>query len=367
MAVCITPPNVETIAITPHQGYIPMNTIMSSRGTITPPASTQRFSRIVRWIGRAFLGLLALFIGLAVIGASYEAIMAAGDATRYPPAGQMVDVGGYRLHLHCVGEGSPTVILEAGGGGNVLHWMLVQPAIAQSTRVCAYDRAGLGWSEPGPLPRTPQRIVRELHTLLTNARIPGPYILVGHSIGGKYVRLYSSQYPQDVAGLVLVDARHEDVDTAMTPTMRADDRSNVQMQQRIYWSLGRLGVMRLMPPSLAGIDADTRTKLAVMASNSKRLSTQWDEYTVWADADPALRGAPTLGRLPLIVLSSELMAERDPILRAAMRTQAGLSSNSQLVIATSSGHGIQIDQPTFVIDAVQQVIRAARTGQPVGK
>ena len=311
------------------------------------------------------LGLLALLIGLAVIGASYEAIMAAGDAERYPSPGKLVDVGGYRLHLHCVGEGSPTVIMEPGGNGNVLHWMLVQPTIARSTRTCAYDRAGMGWSEPGSLPRTPQQIVAELHTLLANARIPGPYILVGHSIGGKYVRLYASQYPQDVAGLVLVDGRHEDVDIAMTPAMRADDRSNVQMQQRIYWSLGRLGVMRLMPPSLAGIDADTRTKLAVLASDPKRLSTQWDEYTVWADADVALHAAAPLGRLPLIVVSSGLMAERDPILRAAMRTQAGLSSNSRLVIATESGHPIQFDQPELVIDAVQQVITSVQTEQPL--
>ena len=344
-----------------------MHTITSPTGTTVQSQGSRRRKGVGFWTGRVLLTLLALLVALPLLGASYEAVMAAGDATRYPPAGQLVDIGGYRLHLYCVGEGSPTVIMEAGGGGNVLHWMLVQPAIAQSTRVCAYDRAGMGWSEPGPLPRTPQRIVAELHTLLATAGIPGPYILVGHSIGGKYVRLYASQYPQDVAGLVLVDARHEDVEAAMTPAMRTDDRSNVQMQQRIYWSLGRLGVMRLMPPSLAGIDADTRAKLAVMASSPKGLSTQWDEYAVWADADPALHAAPPLGQLPLIVLSSELTAERDPILRATMRTQAGLSGNSRLVIATNSGHGIQFDQPTFVIDAVQQVITAARTGQPVGK
>jgi pimeloyl-ACP methyl ester carboxylesterase len=317
------------------------------------------------WTGRALLWLLVLLAGLALLGASYEAIMAAGDATRYPPAGQLVDVGGYRLHLHCLGQGSPTVIMEAGGGGNILHWMLVQPAIAQSTRVCAYDRAGMGWSEPGPLPRTPQRIVAELHTLLANAGIPGPYLLVGHSIGGKYVRLYASQYPQDVTGMVLVDARHEDADAAMTPAMRVDDRARVQTEQRITQVFGRLGLARLLASGPTDISAATRRMIGVQASRSQALATQWDEYTVWADADPALRAAPPLGRLPLIVLSSELTAERDSILRATMRTQATLSSNAQLVIATNSGHGIQIDQPTFVIEAVQQVLEAARTGQPL--
>jgi pimeloyl-ACP methyl ester carboxylesterase len=343
-----------------------MNTIITSHHP-TPQTAARRSNQIVRWIGRTLLGLLALLIGLAVIGASYEAIMAASDATRYPPAGQLVDVGGYRLHLHCVGEGSPSVIMEAGGGGNVLHWMLVQPPIAQSTRVCAYDRAGMGWSDPGPLPRTPQRIVAELHTLLSTAGIPGPYILMGHSIGGKYVRLYASQYPQDVAGMVLVDARHEDADTSMTPTMRADDQSRVQTEQRMTQVLGRLGLVRLLASGPADIPAATRRMIGVQASRSQALATQWDEYTVWADADPALRAALPLRQLPLIVLSSELTAERDPILRATMRTQANLSSNSRLVIATNSGHGIQIDQPKLVVDAVQQVLKAARNGQPLAR
>ena len=345
-----------------------MNTTTSSHRTSTFPTVFGRGHRILRWSGHFLLTVLALLVGMSALGASYEAIMAAGDATRYPPAGQLVDVGGYRLHLHCVGEGSPTVIMEAGGGGNVLHWMLVQPAIAQSTRVCAYDRAGMGWSEPGPLPRTPQRIVAELHTLLTNAGIPGPYILVGHSIGGKYVRLYASQYPQDVAGMVLVDARHEDADASMTPTMRADDRSRVQTAAtHLRGCFGRLGLVRLLRLRAGSISTPRHRRMIGVHGEPtrRRLATQWDEYTVWADADPALRAAPPLGQLPLIVLSSELTAERDPILRATMRTQAGLSSNSRLVIATNSGHGIQIDQPTFVIDAVQQVIDSARTGQPL--
>jgi len=344
-----------------------MNTITSSTGTTVQPHAARRRKGVGFWTGRVLLGLVIALVALAATGASYQAGATAIDQRTYPARGQLVDVGGYRLHITCVGTGSPTVMLLHGNGGTSLDWYGVQPAIATTTRVCAYDRAGMGWSEPGPLPRTPQRIVGELHTLLANGNIPGPYILVGHSIGGKYVRLYASRYPQDVAGLVLVDARHEDADAAMTPAMRADDRSRVQTEQRITQVFGRLGLVRLLAPGPADIPAATRRMIGVQAGRSQALATQWDEYTVWADADPALRGAPLLGQLPLIVLSSELTAERDPILRATMRTQANLSSNSRFVIATNSGHGIQIDQPTFVIDAVQQVITAARTGQPVGK
>jgi pimeloyl-ACP methyl ester carboxylesterase len=115
---------------------------------------------------------LALIVLLAASGAAYEAIMAPGDARRYPPPGQLVDIGGHRLHLHCVGQGSPTVVLNAGLGAFSLDWGAVQPQIAASTRVCAYDRAGLGWSEPGPLPRSPQQFA-ELQELLTGAAAVG--------------------------------------------------------------------------------------------------------------------------------------------------------------------------------------------------
>src|SRR5258705_12238580 len=124
-----------------------MQTTTSPTGTTVQPQRARRRKGLGFWIGRVLLTVLALLVALPLVGASYEVIMAAGDATRYPPAGQLVDIGGHRLHLHCVGEGSPTVIMEGGGGGNILHWMLVQPSIAQSTRVCAYDRAGMGWSD----------------------------------------------------------------------------------------------------------------------------------------------------------------------------------------------------------------------------
>jgi hypothetical protein len=197
-----------------------------------PPPPRRRRNAVLTWTRRVVSIVLGLLFVLVSAGAGYESIMYAGDATRYPPAGRQIDVGGHHMHLHCLGAGSPTVIMEGGGGGNVLHWMTVQPDIALSTRVCVYDRAGMGWSEPGPLPRTPERIVAELHGLLVTARVPSPYVLVGHSIGGKYVRLYAARYPLDVAGMVLVDPRHESADAAMSPARRAEDQDGALAQQR---------------------------------------------------------------------------------------------------------------------------------------
>jgi hypothetical protein len=159
-----------------------MNATASS-GDATTPAAGERTNPILRWTGRILLGLLALIVVLVASGASYEAIMAAGDASRYPARGQRVDVGGYRLHISCIGDGSPTVVLDAGQGGFSLDWSLIQPELATTTRVCAYDRAGYGWSDPSPQPRTPRQIPEELHTLLGNAGIEGPYVLVGTSSG----------------------------------------------------------------------------------------------------------------------------------------------------------------------------------------
>ena len=198
-----------------------METTTSSPNTVSSPQPRRRPNRWVL-LDRTYPARTAgVDRPLASGGATYEAIMAAGDDKRYPPPGQLVDVGGYRLHLHCIGQGSPTVVLDAGLGAFSLDWGAVQPQIATSTRVCAYDRAGLGWSEPGPTPRSPQQFADELHALLTNAGVEGPYVLVAHSISGKTARLFASQHPNEVAGMVLVDARHESVDEHLTPEQLA--------------------------------------------------------------------------------------------------------------------------------------------------
>ena len=119
-----------------------------------------------------------------------------------------MDVGGFRLHLHCAGEGSPTIVLDAALGASSLSWSLVQPELARLSRVCSYDRGGFGWSDPGPMPRTAYRIAEELHTLLERARVPPPYVLVGHSFGGLVALIFTRRFRSVTSGLVLVDPAH---------------------------------------------------------------------------------------------------------------------------------------------------------------
>ena len=155
------------------------------------------------WLG----WIAALIIGLMVLGAIYESRAEAADAKAYPPPGELVDVGGYRLHINCTGTGSPTVVIDAGLGDWSTTWAgYVQPEVAKTTRVCTYDRAGMGWSEPGPLPRDAAQFATELHTLLQNANIPGPYIMVGHPLGGLVVRVFVHEHASEIAGVVLVDS-----------------------------------------------------------------------------------------------------------------------------------------------------------------
>ena len=153
------------------------------------------------WLSIVLIVILVLLSGSWIAGASAKKKLMAQN----PAPGQMVDAGGFKMHIHCTGEGSPTVILVSGLDDFSSMWSLVQPEIAKSTRVCSYDRAGLGWSEASPNPRTSANMVKELHALLVNANVEGPYVMVGHSFGGALARLYVHTYPDEVVGLVFVD------------------------------------------------------------------------------------------------------------------------------------------------------------------
>src|SRR5918994_2477775 len=181
-------------------------------------------SRYTRQIGRVLLWLIVALLVLAVAGAIYQAIATERAEQAYPPPGEMVDVGGYSLHINCVGQGSPTVVLDAGLGGMSAEWVWVQREVSDTTRVCAYDRAGMGWSEMGPEPRDAKQITSELHTLLSKAGIEGPYVLVGHSLGGISMQTYAHRYPDEVAGVVLVDSSFDTHQFSQRPEAQ-DQRS----------------------------------------------------------------------------------------------------------------------------------------------
>ena len=180
-------------------------TPLSSPLSVPSPA-WRSVRRVLRGIGRTLAALVGLIVVLGLVGAVYESAAEAADARAYPAPGQLVDVGGYRLHINCTGIGSPTVVIDAGWGDWSGGWSRVQPEAAKTTRVCTYDRAGMGYSEAGPLPRTAEQFAKELHILLQHAAIPGPYVLVGHSMGGAPVRVFAHTYAADVAGVVLIES-----------------------------------------------------------------------------------------------------------------------------------------------------------------
>lgn len=261
------------------------------------------------------MGLVIGLVALAVVGAIYQAFGTQIYRRIYPPPGELVDVGGHSLHINCVGEGSPTVILESGSGATSVDWANIQPEVADSTRVCAYDRAGSGWSEPGPGPGDPQQIARELHTLLGNARIDGPYVLVGHSFGGLYIRMYADLYPNEVEGMVLVDSSHPEQSKRMAEAQSASSAEE----------------FRAIPETSAQV----------------------------------LLSKQSLGDKPLAVITA---GEHEPIWLELQDELAALSSESVHRVVEGATHGsLLYDQANAQVTstAILEVVEAVRNGQPL--
>ena len=335
------------------------------------------------WVARILLGLVALVV-IAAGGILFAGAKAKSDLkAKYPPPGTLVDVGGYRMHIFCQGTGSPTVIMETGLGDPSVMWELVRPEVAKATRTCVYDRAGLGWSDASPKPRTAQNTVEELHTLLTNAGIAGPYVLVGHSMGGALVRLYAHTYPEGVVGMVLVDSSHED-QFARFPAeyVRFGDEADQQNQQQ-DGSMKRLvgiGILALIPrpspPSPQLPQAAWDAYQSFFAVDTKTMDTAQAESSLFKSNLDQVRAAQitTVGNIPLIVLSHgradqlppgpgltpEVLQQVEQVWHQMQVELSQLSPQGKQVMATESGHYIQLDQPQLVIDAINQVVADAR-------
>ncbi len=214
------------------------------------PASPSKKSRVIarigRWSRRFFLLVVALLIVAVASGATYQAIAAHNDQKRLTPLGEMVDIGTHRLHLHCMGSGSPTVVLDAGAQLWSSSWQWVQSELARTTRVCAHDRAGLGWSEAGPGPYDGKQAAFELHNLLDAADIERPFIYVGHSLGTLLGQIYDARYPEELAGMVFVDWRPPDALIGEFEAERNQEIKSCGMKCNMIAMAARLGVVRIM-------------------------------------------------------------------------------------------------------------------------
>jgi pimeloyl-ACP methyl ester carboxylesterase len=318
--------------------------------------------RLWKWSKRIFKVLAVFITGSLLTGALYQFAATGMDERNYQPPGQLIDVGGYRLHLNCTGEGPSTIVMDAGLGGGVLDWSAVQPEVSKFARVCTYDRAGMGWSEKGILPRTSQQIATELHTLLGNAGIQGPFILVGHSIAGVNMQIYASRYPDEVAGLVLVDSSHEN--QLSRPEFRIPFFIPLLTKALSPFGVGRLINFASAPnPNLS---PEINTERNAIYSHTGNMYTIADEMSVIPDSLDQLRAAPMkLGDKPLIVLSrggqedsSEETTRTEDAWRNLQTDLVSRSTKGKQIIAEKSGHYINFDQPELVIDAIRQVVEA---------
>lgn len=329
---------------------------------------------------------LAVALSLALSASGLCATDAPFDQAAYAQPQRLVDIGGRRMNLYCTGSGSPTVVLDAGGGSWSLTWRYVQPLIAQTTRVCSYDRAGLGFSDAGPMPRTTLAIVDDLHALLHRAGISAPYVLVGHSMGGYDMRVFADLYGPEVAGMVLVDPSSEDsaqefgkilpimtsIDFEQLPQMKtcaaAAAAQNLRPATQAYATC--------IPPPNPEYSAQLQGALTRMLMQEKTWDALISELENVRSVDPSdvRREQRSYGQMPLIVLTGGAQFKQYQGLLHADDAQvlalqnawndmhekiASLSAKGINRKVPGAGHDIQVSHPDAVVDAVKEVIEEA--------
>ena len=344
-------------------------------GWVWPPASLalvvwmivqtrrQLHSRSRRWLLYPVFALMAL----AAIGGGYETVSEALDEDP-PMPGQLIDVGGHSLHLRCSGSGSPTVVLEPGAGLMSSTLGRIAPAVARETRVCVYDRAGHGWSEPADSPQDGAQTAVDLHTLLERGDVPGPYVLAGHSFGGLYVQSFAAQYPDDVAGLVLVDTTRR----KPTPTTSPDDASSHEIMSRVsalLSSTAELGVGRLL--SLGSYDSlpqQSADEAEATGSTASNLRSTVEEYLRASASSGQAAALDDFGDKPLVVLTAGSGSDADTI--AAHDDLTALSTNSAHRLVDGATHEsliLEQQDAAATTQAIVDVVSSVRSREPLDR
>jgi pimeloyl-ACP methyl ester carboxylesterase len=324
--------------------------------------------RIMRWTGKAILWLVVALLVLAVVGAIYQAI-ATGRAERAdPPPGVMVDVRGPSLQINCVGQGSPTVVLDAALGAMSASWVWVQREVSGATRVCAYDRAGMGWSERGSEPGDAKQVTGELHALLEGANIgEGPYVLVGHSFGGLYTQTYAARYPEEVAGIALIESSHPEQFSRLP-----EARDSYEQTKRLYTVaslLARIGVVRLfnLSPAPPELPQHQRAQIAALNPSTRQVSTTAQEFRATPRSTTQARRLRSLGGKPLAVVSAGTQSSGWLTLQDELATLSPNSMHRVVEGATHTSLVYERSDAQATSAAIVGVVHAVQNDQPLAQ
>lgn len=345
-------------------------TILPLNQRITLPKKRSLLDRLLRWTLFPPVALAGLLLLIFV----YHQVASALETRRFPLPGEMVDVGTHALHLHCIGAGSPTVLVEAGSGSWSLDWRTAQQQMARHTRVCTYDRAGYGWSEAGPAPRTAQQIADELHALVNNGGIEQPFLLVAHSFGGLSARLYADQHADALTGLVLLDARHEAFSARRPAQIRAVEAAMQAQQGSLVRVLARTGLIRVLGPILApppaALPAAHHPVFRAQIYQPKFLESQFAEGAGLPQSEQQAGETGTLGDLPLVVVTHDpqhptempglpvaVNQEAERVWQAVQRDLTALSTDSTFRVARGAGHNIHLERPDLVAEIVGEFVQ----------
>jgi pimeloyl-ACP methyl ester carboxylesterase len=279
----------------------------------------------------------------------------------YPMPGQLIDVGGHRLHLNCTGSGSPTVVLQPGGGDMASSMGWIAPAVAQHTRVCVYDRAGRAWSEPADNPQDGYQVATDLHTLLQSAHVPGPYVLAGHSFGGQYVLAYAARYPDDVAGMVLIDATN--TPSSPKPGATADGGAGSHGVIRRISTLvsisARLGLTRLYArTAYPDLPPQSRDEVRVQIAKASNFGSTIEEFAMGGTFAEQAAALQNFGDKPLVVLTAGIGS--DATHQAAQDHLATLSTNSAHHTVQGAAHEELITNQRAAAETTQGILDAVQ-------